>query len=93
MWRFRLPVWLVAFAVLIMPCFLLYAWPIVSFLDMLSSLKTVKINIAPDVIEKIGWWFYVPPIVMAAKAAFAVLAFVERQLFGTTERYYRRRRS
>ncbi len=60
-------------------------------LSMLSSLNTMKINIAPDVIDKMGWWFCVPPIVMAAKAAFAVLEFVECQMFGTPERCYRRR--
>jgi hypothetical protein len=92
MWRFRIPVWLVAFTVLVAPCFLLYAWPIESLLDTLSSLSTVKVSIASDVIANMGWWFYVPAILMAAKAAFAVLDYGERRLFGIPERYSRRRR-
>jgi hypothetical protein len=92
MWRFRIPVWLVAFLVLLAPCFLLYLWPIESFLNMLSSLNTVKVDIGAQVLQNIGWLLYVPPVLMAGKAAAVVTGYIERKIFPSPVPYNRRRR-
>ncbi|MGD0650803.1 MAG: hypothetical protein ABSA97_06650 [Verrucomicrobiia bacterium] len=95
MFWFRSKMWSVAFVVLLLPCYMfcvLCAYPFLSLLNTLSSLSTLRIDVSPDFIQKVCWWLYVPAALMAARAAFAVLAYVERKMFGPPVRYYRHRR-